>query len=399
MPDLESLQPSLSRRVAQQGVADIAGGSMYSGVVTGESAGDVAFGGPTADFILYGVVNGAFAQGPADPDNDIDPQNNPMPYWNGPTQVSGGAITCRWVEDASSPSGYNLRFTINPGAASDEAYFEQIIPIGGSRWRWTAQGLRATVTDDTGTATFKIAAQYLKADGTTTGSAMTSTITAAGAPRTLAMYPPLVTPTSASLLRIRIGVERGGMAAGASGLLDFTDVRSTRAVDTLLLGDIGGGFITNPGQISQSAGVVSLTAGGVGALGTAALTLSTSAATIPQAIIYSGVIAATISGNQNDYAPTGIATCSFIGFTVSGAARTITGWDATGFTEGQTFSISTAGGNDLVFPHASASSLSGNRISSANSATLTVRSGGGCTFIYVPSYSAANPFRIIAANA
>lgn len=143
MPEQEVITPNLSERVAQLGVADAMGGVAYTGIADSSTAGEIAFGGPTADFILYGVVNGAFAQGPPDPTGNIEPVNNPLPYWYGPVQVSGGAITCQWVVDASSPSGQNLRFTINAGAAADEAYFEQIVSVGGTRRRSFANGLRA----------------------------------------------------------------------------------------------------------------------------------------------------------------------------------------------------------------------------------------------------------------
>src|SRR3954447_25121233 len=98
----DQLRPRLSSSVAQS-LADQAGGNAYGGAVEGDVS-TIAFGGPTADFILYGVVNGSFAQGPAFPDEFIDAQNNPMPYWYWPpTQVSGGAIQLSWVADSTSP--------------------------------------------------------------------------------------------------------------------------------------------------------------------------------------------------------------------------------------------------------------------------------------------------------
>ncbi|TAL41561.1 MAG: hypothetical protein EPN91_10300, partial [Salinibacterium sp.] len=141
------------------------------------AGGQGAFGGAIADFVLYGVVNGAFTLGPSQGVGTLIGPDNTLPYWLGPVQVSGNAIICTWVADASSPSGHNLRFTIGPGAAGDEAYVEQIVPVGGTRSRALAHLVRAffrlAATDGGGTPYAYVTAQYLTAALATTGSAAT----------------------------------------------------------------------------------------------------------------------------------------------------------------------------------------------------------------------------------
>jgi len=108
-----------------------------------------------------------------------------------------------------------------------------------------------------------------------------------------------------------------------------------------------------------------------------------------------GIITPSIGANQNNWAPTGITTCSLIQLTQTGAGRTITGIDATGFTEGHLLLFSITGGFNLTLAHGSASSSSGNRFGCPNSADLTVRNGGGTIVMYMPTGFSANPWRVV----
>lgn len=253
MPDLETIRPRLSGAISQT-VSDLAGGVAYGGNVEGST--NVAFGGPTADFILYNIVNGAFSQGPPNANDYIDPQNNPMPYWAGPTQVSGGAIQVSWVVDSSSPSGYNMRFTVNPGAASDEAYMEQLIPVGGSRARYSGNAVRAAMlrvtASDNGFQGY-VALQYLDVTGAAVGSSTSTTLawTADGSLQnnvTYAQAPTSSSPVATSaLLRIRVGVKRNTAAATASGVFDASDIRSDRASPYVLVAES-----TTPGSYAAA---------------------------------------------------------------------------------------------------------------------------------------------------
>lgn len=102
----------------------------------------------------------------------------------------------------------------------------------------------------------------------------------------------------------------------------------------------------------------------------------------------------TISADQNNYSLGGK---TVILPTISGATRTVTGFDSTGLTEGTLIFINTnASGQAMILAHASASSTSGNRFGCPGGVDLTVPAGSGIIIQYLPSFAAANPFRIIA---
>lgn len=397
MPNIEDNEPLLSARFHQGGVADRSGGAQLQSQTLSEAAGDVSFGGPTADFVHYGVINGDFAAGPtADPTGNIETVNNPMPNWSGPTQVSGGAITCQWVVDATNPSGYALRFTLNTGAASDEAYMEQIVKIGSSKARAVGLVLFGQAAFTSGTASngaLTTSLQYLTAAGATTGTATTTStalsILSGG------FYSPTLPPVraDAAYLRVRVGVKRDAAATTETAIVDFSDVRLVKGGPYVVMPDLGDPTKAN-GYMYQTGGVVVLQpVNGTGST----LSLNTAGmATWTGGIRNTAYITPTISANQNDWAPTGYATARGIWVTCSGASRTVTGISATGFADGQEFYVA-ALSNDLVLAHASASSTSGNRFACPGGANYTVRTGGGVWVVYNPSASVlANPFRVLA---
>jgi hypothetical protein len=268
MPDLDQIRPSLSRRVAQQ-VSDLAGGVAYGGGVEGSTS--VSFSGPTADFFHYNVVNGSFAQGPPNSNDYIDAQNNPLPYWYGPIQTSGGAIQALWVADAGSPSGFNLRFIVNPGAGGDTAQFSQIVALGGSRARWTEvigylsilpvacssalpnafvvtlnlefldAGLNSLVSIDTTAPIF--------------GSGDVGTLllaTRGGEPTQLSGF------ATAAYLRVNLSAKRGAAAGTDSATVDVTDIRVLRGVPGLLLADDTAPATNFSSLIHQTNGAVTI---------------------------------------------------------------------------------------------------------------------------------------------
>lgn len=458
MPDQWEITPNLSDAVASQGVADSQGGIAYSGISDSSTAGEIAFQGPTADFINYGLVNGAFAQGPADPASNIEPVNNPLPYWYGPVQVSGGAVTAAWVTSSSGPSGQYVLLTINPGAASDEGYIEQIVPFGGSSIRTAAHYVRVGWTGGITVASTFVRLQYLTVTGATTGSEYSGTWSA-GAFNTAAV------PADAYYVRIRVGVTRGAIADATSASFALTDVRLDRGpgrlvlagantdVPTMIENDDGaiyfrttdettnwltldpnasGGRAISLGDGSATvdtgvyraaanvlatddtirmteaaapgtpaANTVYLYAKSTGLLyskddaGTETALGGGSASLSP--LILPTVITPSIGATVNDWAPAGLATCNVIVVDLGGASRIITGFSASGFVEGQTFWITStnAGGGSLTFSQGSASSTSGNRIGAPNSVNYVAPSDSMNQIIYLPTRSAANPFRIV----
>ncbi len=221
------------------------------------------------EFQQYGILNGSFARGPQDPNHDIT-DINAMPDWTGPVSDSGGAITSQWVVDASSPSGYNLRFTINAGAAGDEAHYEQIVPIGGTRSQQGGMAVWATVycvaTTDPG-FTASVQGQYLDATAATVGAAFTTTSAAATAGNTSiieAVFGSSI-PSTARSLRIRLDVRRSTATAADTCTFDFSDVRPYRATPIVMVADQGAPATYEPASLTQTNGILALRVhGGVG---------------------------------------------------------------------------------------------------------------------------------------
>jgi hypothetical protein len=389
VPDLSTIRPLLSSKVAQS-LADQAGGTAYGG---GVESTNVAFGGPTADFILYGVVNGTFAQGPPNASDYIDPQNNPLPYWPGPTQVSGGAVQAQWVADSGSPSGYNLRFTVNPGAAGDEAYVEQIVPMSGVRTQSVANILWCDVlwVSGDGSATIILEGQYLDASLNALGSPGTRSLTTSSGVISVTLLLDGGAIPNVTYLRIRLHVLRGG-ADATTAVVDFTNVRNLIGEPVVAIPDDNNPSSFAPAYISQQSGTVTLWVKGTADV----LTVSSAGTlTVTGALVRSRIITDTIAANKNNYAPTGLATCATLVTTVTGATRTVTGFDATGFVAGQEFTVVNDPTNQLVFTDSDVASTSGNRIGCPSAVSKTISTNGSATFVYLPSQFAAAPFRMV----
>ena len=365
------------------------------------------FGGAIADFILFGITNGAFQYGPSQGVNTSIGSNNPMPYWTGPWVVSGNSIDVQWVSDSASPSGYNLRFTMNVGAAGDAAYMEQIVPIGGSRWQWTGDYLRTAVKGVSGSFSgvghLTLSLQYLDATLAPTGSVYSSNTNTLGSNL---VNPVLLTstttpPANAHYAQIRIGVNRNSLATTNVLVMDFTDVRLDRAVAAVLLGDIGvqhkapAAIQWDTTHLTFSDDTGSVMFDITKTLGINAYqTLNALAGLSLGGALISNVINPTVSGSQNDWSPTGLSTCSGVVMSLSGA-YTITGFDATGFVDGQTFFLQVYGTSDLTLSHNSSSSSSGNRFTLPGGASYTVSNRGGVWILYYSAVNAVAPWHIL----
>lgn len=446
MPEIWETRPPVSGAISQ-GSSDDAGKTQYQSAVDSESAGDVAFAGPIADFILYGVVNGAFAQGPPDSTQNIEPVNNPLPYWSGPTQVSGGAITAQWVADSSSPSGYNLRFNIAAGAAGDEAYFEQVVPIGGDRGRRFGTALRAAfyrVLASGGAPRGTMSLQYLKADGTTTGSASTAFLTLS-ADATLYQESNATTvaspPADAIFEQIRIGVRRNTMAATDTATIDVPNIRVDRGGAVVIIGEQSTPGTYAPGIIYQTGGDLHIEAalathgsgtlaiyaegGGIWYGGAAAITISSDAGVYlepgaegvlinemaapatPSSGYYaiypktdgklygkndagtevalgggsSTVIRPSISADQNNWNPTGLADNCVILVDLNSANRTITGLTALS-DGGHVELMAQSSTNTITLSHLSGSSTAANQFRLPGGVNYVVGNKAGVRLVY-----------------
>jgi hypothetical protein len=371
------------------------------------------------EFTLQGVNNGSFAQGPEASWMDVTPYgqagSNFVPHWRF-VQASNTTITARHVNDSTAPSGSNIRFTATNPSSGHEAYIEQIVPIAASYSRTTGHVARATfvrVSGGHGSDQGRVDLQYLDVDGNATGnSTSASTVfTSTGVSTLQEVFAHAETdsspPADAFWLRIRVGLRTGGTT---SGVVALTDVRLDQASLMVLVAEQTSPSAYAPGVIQQIGGQLTFTPDGYASNHTPKLLLDSSANTtrlsggldLENQVITSGFIDETLSADQNNWAPTGLATCSLILITPSGASRTITGISATGLTEGQRFSIYNDGGSgsyNIVLAHASASSSSGNRFGCPDATNLTIPDHGGVEVVYLPSLSSANPFRVTAVGA
>jgi hypothetical protein len=371
--------------------------------------GSGAFGGALADFVLYGVVNGAFQHGPPISGVTDDPlvpgtpigQDNPLPYWAGPIAVSGGQFVRIYHEpDAAAPGGHRLRFEFvgrnDGGSDNDEVYFEQVVPIAGTWGRWNAHQVRVGFSTGgdpiTGQAQLKAYLQYLDSAGAALGSETVATtpvgfgISATGS---IWRADTVLPPSNAAFLRIRVGLRRhlidsAGFAGGGRPVsILISDVRVDKAQPGYLIADDLAYAGNRPARLSASGGIVYVTlpSGTEMAFGPTALTVP--AFRMSGGTLHLTNISDTISADQNNYAPAGIDTAHGLFITASGATRTLTGIQSGGAGDDNgrvlylTCQGSGGGGNDIVLAHNSGSSTAVNRFSCPGSANLTVRAGGG----------------------
>src|SRR3990167_2731277 len=189
--------------------------------------------GPTwRRYITSGVYNSDFAALPPTPGSNINNSTNILPSWSW-TVVSGSAISVKSNADGSAPSGRSLTFTMASGAANDEAYIQQIVPINGSIAQTYIYFPSVTAYSQTGSNSIGIylEGRYLEADGTTTvgpSGSLLKTLNEIGAgPLTFQAVLNGGTgsmPSTAYYLRLRVGMHRNGAATGATGTVKITEV-------------------------------------------------------------------------------------------------------------------------------------------------------------------------------
>lgn len=192
--------------------------------------------------VQYGVYNGGFRVGPPDPSLAVDPapttaSSNFVPGWRF-VQSSNTNVTASFVRSTVSASGSNFRFTFdNTGSATDEAYLEQIVDVGGSSTATFADSLFAASATSVGGVPFpslQLRGQYLDVDGTIIGAESTAnaTLWTTGEPRTslITMRP---APRRARWLRMRYVAARGSVSTGTSFTVDVYEMRRDRSVRVL----------------------------------------------------------------------------------------------------------------------------------------------------------------------
>lgn len=234
-----STGPTLGTGIVGDYLGD--GGSLLLG--SGTSSTTSGFGPAIRRFITSGVYNGDFSLLPPYADSTIVQTWNPLPYWTF-VQSSGTAITATSVADGTSGSGRVIRFDMTTGAAGDDAYLEQYIPVNGTRNRQYAYYGQATFL--TG-STVSAAVMYLYVDYldssrspiSGTGGTMNRTTTAIGANTLVTLSVPggalAAVPTNAAFMRFRVGYKRDAAATSTVETVTLTEAALITGASTVLV--------------------------------------------------------------------------------------------------------------------------------------------------------------------
>jgi hypothetical protein len=200
---------------------------------------------------------------------DIDNSTNPLPYWSF-VKRSGTAITARVVADSAQAQGYRVDFTMAAGAAGDDSYIEQFIPLVSTR----GQSFTHYPAFDWGLGTGGVATRayiecaYFTEAGSIIGSATTgydtmTSFTPGQVRETGATYNSSgflqVPPTNAAFLRVRIGLSRSAAANGATEVLSIYGAFIGIGRTIVWLADGLGS--TEPGRVGKHNGAVFLNSG------------------------------------------------------------------------------------------------------------------------------------------
>jgi hypothetical protein len=354
------------------------------------------FSGTWLDYLQTGLYNGNWRKGPTTPASDITEglgTSNSVPYWDF-QQASGTAITARWTADNDSPVGGYMLLSMAAGAAGDDSYFEQYIPITPSKGRTLTIRPNATfVLNALGAGSlsdYYISGQFYKDDGTTTTGAAstnsndlsrldglandTETIAAAMA----------TTPADAGFLRVRVGLKRDGAATSATASLRIYEVFITAGPEQIFITDVETPANT-PGRIYNSDGTLAFDG-----LTRVEVSASDAVDLVASEIVVNGGLMAVLleesfSTNQNDFDPE-----TTFGQTVTlwslentaGASRNITGIGISQL-DGWVRYLFNDSADSIVLVHESASSSAANRFTLPGAANYTITSQQGVTIFYL----------------
>jgi len=218
--------------------------------------------------IIAGIANGDFTMNPNDSTTAIS-DSNKLPYFS-TSDSSSGRIALTVAASTAAPGTSVLRYTITSGLNADSFYVEKIIPIVSSEARSFNYQVRAAVAAATSNANyaFKISAQYLQIDGTTTtgtegststlGTTLNSTISSLGF--SYEVYADVnggkPAPADAHYLRIRYTVTLTGSVTSAT--IDLSEVRVERGVQVLMFADQASPDTYGYGQIAMNTGIMSV---------------------------------------------------------------------------------------------------------------------------------------------
>ena len=219
--------------------------------------------------LTNGLYNGDMHAPPTDLTAHVGPLNA-LPYWS-LTKASGTAIDLDVIADATQPRGYRWRFSMASGAAGDETYIEQIVPVQGSRNRSYSYAVWMLTTTTDGTINFPhglvfVRGQYLDTLGATIGTevefsgASSAFVNLADVGGTFEAQ----VPATAAYLRVRVGMKRNTAINAHVCQYDIYDIRLYPVPDRLQVADqnsnIGSSSSFKPALISSTDGVVAIDA-------------------------------------------------------------------------------------------------------------------------------------------
>jgi len=259
--------------MAERYGTDLTGLGGFEGGVTSENgaalvstssdgATSLLFGPAALREIQAGVANGDFAISPDDSTGTITAEN-PLPYWTF-TDSSAGAITCAIVPDSGSGSGKILRWTVAANTASKSALIFRNVAIAATRDRAYAYSLEVTAGGSSNITTrdLVISLQYLKADQTNTGTAISRTYDFADFINTstglfIANTERLNAPADAAYAQIVIQVAATTTNA-SSYVIDLYEVKLITGQPMILVADRSDAATYGPGAMWKANGITSV---------------------------------------------------------------------------------------------------------------------------------------------
>lgn len=228
--------------------------------IPGGIAEDLYFPPDASSYWLGGLANSNFMSPPPDPTGALDDLTNKLPGWSF-VQSTGTGVTAALVADSTAGSGYKLRFSTSAAPTGDESYIEQVVPVRSSKTQNTAHQGYFSLGGASGTyPQAQIELQYLKADGTTTGSATTSGYAASGTVADYGTVPTSDAPADASALRIRIYCKAVG-AGPLTGTSDLYEVTLIAGAVSVVFPELTTPASYAPGRVRQLNGRLRLAFG------------------------------------------------------------------------------------------------------------------------------------------
>ena len=169
-------------------------------------------GGSTAASGADTLDNGLLESGPPDDTAIIDAEDNDLPGWDYVEVQGTWQVT--WAADANANLGYSLSFTQAAASASDEVYFEQIVPA--PLYRRLVTSVRHSA--DNANMGMKVAVAFLDETEAVIGSELSNTWSITTEQTSRFWREP---PALAAYVRIRMGFVNAAGTTGQTGTILF----------------------------------------------------------------------------------------------------------------------------------------------------------------------------------